>query len=290
MGVSSGDSSQNCRFMVKVQFNAWEFDMPERWEECSLEQIAKLSPLIHWKIEDITETEQEYAVFILLGCSPQFWNELTLEVQQYQALVKIARFAFEQKIVERPFAEFKHQGITYYVFEESFANSDAVDVAWANMQYLAFANPDEPNLDALDELLATLCRPARNDLHEFQLSKDWDGDIREPYNGQRVKARAKEFKSLDIGIKIALLQYFESQNTLFLESYANMMGDDGRAPRYENGMGWVTMLMSVAEKGTFGNFEAVCHQNVHLVWTKCLDDTLEAKEQERLMEAQRLKS
>ena len=76
--------------------------MPERWEECSLEQIAKLSPLIHWKVEDITETEQEYAVFILLGCSPQFWNELTLEVQQYQALVKIARFAFEQKIIVKP--------------------------------------------------------------------------------------------------------------------------------------------------------------------------------------------
>jgi hypothetical protein len=87
--------------MVKVQFNAWEFDMPERWEECSLEQIAKLSPLIHWKVEDITETEQEYAVFILLGCGSKFWKELTLEVQQYQAL-KIARFAFEQKIVERP--------------------------------------------------------------------------------------------------------------------------------------------------------------------------------------------
>jgi hypothetical protein len=71
-----------------------------------------------------------------------------------------------------------------------------VDVAWANMQYLAFANPEEPNLDALDELLATMCRPARNDLHEFQQSKDWDGDIREPYNGQRVKARARNLKAL----------------------------------------------------------------------------------------------
>lgn len=276
--------------MVELQFDKKNFRMPERWDECSVDQIAKLSPLTQWKIDEITRSEREYAVCVLMGCGEAFWKDLTLELPQWHKLQQIADFAFTEKIVERPFENFVHLDTEYLVFQEGFADTDAVDMAWANMQYLAFVNPDAPNTDALDELIATLCRPRRRDLKAFRESKEWDGDEREVYNGQRVKARAKELKTLSLGLKIAILQYFEAQNSMFLENYAQMLGDDGREPRYGNGMGWVTMLMSVAEKGTFGNFENVCYQNVHLIWTKCMDDTLDAKEQEKMLEAQRFKN
>ncbi|MEA5257167.1 hypothetical protein VB264_05170 [Arcicella aquatica] len=276
--------------MVEVQINKKKFTMPERWDECTLEQISKLSPLTQWKVDEITQSEHEYAVCVLMGCSDKFWQRLELELPQWYKLKEVANFAFAEKIVEQPFPSFVHLGTEYLVFQEGFADTDAVDLAWANMQYLAFANPDAPNVVALDELIATLCRPRRKDLLTFRESKEWDGDEREVYNGQRVKARAKELKTLPFGLKVAILQYFEAQNSLFLENYSQMLGDDGREPRYGNGMGWVTMLMSVAEKGTFGNFESVCYQNVHLIWAKCLDDTLDVKEQEKQLEAQRFKN
>lgn len=290
MDVQSSHCIKTNGGMVKVQLNAWYFDMPERWEECSVIQIAKLAALTHWKIDEITRNEHEYAIFTLLGCSPDFWQELSLELTQWYRLKQIARFVFEQRMVERPFERFTHNKVEYLVFDEGFANTDAVDMAWANMQYLAFANPDEPNTDALNQLIATLCRPQRKDIANFRDSKDWDGDYREIHNAQRVNVRAKALADLEVGLKIAILQYFEAQNNIFLERYAQILGDDGRQPRYDNGMGWVTMLMSVAENGTFGNFENVCYQNVHLIWAKCLDDTLDAKDQEKMLEDQRIKN
>lgn len=276
--------------MVKIQLNAWEFDLPETWQECNLRQIAKLSPITSWKKEDITQAVEEYTICTLLKCGWKIWNDLTLQIEQWNALKKIARFAFETFIVERPFEYFDHEGERYYVFSEGFGDSDAVDFAWANLQYVSFANPDNPNLDAVNQLIATLCRPQRRDIEAFKLSKEWDGDTRELYNAQRVKDRAKKLESLDLGIKVALLQYFENQNRKFLEAYAQMFGEDSQEPRYDNGMGWVTMLMKMAEKGTFGNFDDVCRQNVHLVWAKCLDDTLDAKEENERLERERWKN
>ena len=275
--------------MVEVQFDDKVFQMPECWQECSMEQIKVLATFTQVPKDAVGRAEQEFIVEKLLGCGAEFWEELTLEIQQWHQLLKITGFVTDSRIEHFPFA-IKHKDIELFVFQEGFADTDAVDLAWANMQYLAFVNPENPNLEALDELIATLCRPKRKDLKAFKESKDWDGDVREPYNGQRVKARAKQLKDLSFGLKIAILQYFEAQNRVFLEHYSQMLGNDGREPRYDNGMGWVTMLMSVAEKGTFGNFESVCFQNVHLIWAKCLDETLEAKEQEKLMEAERFRN
>lgn len=276
--------------MVKVQLNAYQFEMPERWVECSLEQISKLAALTHYQESDIKASAEEYAVCTLLGCSWQFWQELTLQTEQWGALKQVSKFAFESYFFDRPFPYFDFEGIRYYVFSEGFGDSDAVDIAWANLQYISFANPENPNYDAVHELIATLCRPERLDIEAFKKSADWDGDIRELYNAQRTKERAEIFKRLPTGLTIAILQYFESQNRVFLETYAQMFGDDGTEPRYDNGMGWVTMLMNVADKATFGSFDKVCHQNVHLVWAKCLDDTLDIKEQNKRAEEERFRS
>ncbi|MCU0336345.1 MAG: hypothetical protein MUF12_00650 [Sediminibacterium sp.] len=275
--------------MVTVQLNAYEFKMPESWAECSLEQISKLAALTHYKEDEIKATMDEYVVCTLLGCSNQFWNDISLQNEQWGALKNIAKFAFETYFYDRPFPFFDFNGIRYYVFSEGFSDSDAVDIAWANLQYISFAHPENRNVEAVYELIATLCRPERPDIESFKHSADWDGDIREIYNAQRTKERAKIFKDLPMGITIAILQYFEAQNRVFLETYAQMFGDDGSEPRYDNGMGWVTMLMNVADKGTFGNFNDVCHQNVHLIWAKCLDDTLDIKEQNKQAEEERFK-
>jgi hypothetical protein len=270
--------------MKQVQFNAYEFQMPENWKECSFEQISKLAALTHYQKDEFERTAEEYTVCTLLGCSGKFWDELTLTIDQWYALKKIAKFAFETYFFDRPFEYFDFENVRYHVFSEGFGDSDAVDVAWANLQYISFAHPETPNYEAVHELLATLCRPERPDIQDFRLSKDWDGDIRELYNAKKTNDRAKIFERLDMGIKIALLQYFESQNRVFLEGYSQMFGDGGDEPRYDNGMGWVTMLMKVADKNTFGDFSTVCHQNVHLVWAKCLDDTLDIKEQNKRTE------
>jgi hypothetical protein len=276
--------------MVTVQLNAYTFEMPEKWQECSLEQISKLAALTHYKADELERGAEEYAVCILLGCGWSFWEGLQLQIEQWNALKKVARFAFETYFYERPFEYFDFENVRYHVFKEGFADSDAVDVAWANLQYVSFAHPETPNVDAVHHLIATLCRPERADIETFKTSKNWDGDVRELYNAQRTQDRAKVFEHLPMGMKIAILQYFEAQNRVFLETYSQVFGDSGNEPRYDNGMGWVTMLMTMAEKGTFGNFDSVCHQNAHLVWTKCLDDSLDTKEHNKRTEEENFRA
>ena len=126
--------------------------------------------------------------------------------------------------------------------------------------------------------MAVFLKPERKDLKAFRKSDEWDGDVREPYNEQRVIERAELFKGLDFGLKVAFLQWFEAEFTAFVENYSDVFGkgkDDEQ--RYEDGRGWVMLLKHVATKGYFGNLAGVHRTNAHVVWSYLLDDVLDSK-------------
>lgn len=268
--------------MVVVDLGSETFEVAVSWQELDYNQTLFFAGS-NW-LENPSEEFYHEAVQKLLKCSDSFWNSLELGIEQWNALKKLCDFVFT-RVDGLSFQYFIVDNSRYHIFKPDFEDMDSIDIAYANIQYLQFIGGNEL---ALDELIATICRPTRKDIKTFKLSKDWDGDIREVFNSQRVKERAKLFEQkLDFGLKIAILQYFESENNKFLEQYAGMFGNDGKEPRYDNGMGWITMLMNVASSGTFGDFDRVGEQNCHLIWTKCLDDTLEQREQLEAQKAQK---
>ncbi|GAB3892432.1 hypothetical protein GCM10028803_05250 [Larkinella knui] len=270
--------------MKNIQIGTKSFTMPEGWAECTPEQIQALLPL---QLVDPDTTSPGSSALLkfaaakmLLSASEKLLEQLN--ASQKWRLMRLASWVFTTKIQAKPFDSFTFDGITYLLPEGGFSNTSAIEIAMANINYIAYVRKDQPVIHAVFQLVATLCRPIRPDAQTFKSSTDWNGDLRELYNTVLSDERAKVFqeKNLPIGVVMAILQYFEFTNNRFLEGYKlayEPSEDQDEAPLYENGEGLVTTFMDIAKLGVFGDFENVCKQNGHTVWLFLRDNNLKIK-------------
>lgn len=264
--------------MNVIVYQEKAYRAPEGWPECTPEQWGSLAAFARLPQSERTDDVVQLAAQVWLTMAPRDWAAWTLDAPQWEAVQ--ARFAWIwEPPTSRPFESFVHEGETYFVFDENFSDTRALDLTMALMDYLAFAHPTEPDVSAYERILATLCRPARGDLERFRLSDDWDGDLREPYNELRAADRALKLTSLPGPIKLALFEYFERSANEFLENYERLFGGGGgEEPRYPDGRGWLMLLKNVAKEGHFGDFDRVGRQPAHLVYAALLDDVLTQEE------------
>lgn len=264
--------------MNLIRYRDKQYAAPEGWHECPLPLWGTLVAFARLPEDQRTDDVAQLAAQLWMQVSPADWAAWLMDARQWDSLQQLFAWIWEPPTA-RPGESFVHEGETYYIFEEQFANTRALDLTMALMDYTEFAHPTQPDPTAYERILATLCRPERADLERFRLSDDWDGDVREPYNEQRATDRATKFASLPAPVKLALFVYFEQSATEFLLSYDSLFGGGGeQEARYPDGRGWLMLLKNVAKEGHFGNFDQVCRQPAHLVYAALLDDLLTNEE------------
>ncbi|MVM36476.1 hypothetical protein GO730_00440 [Spirosoma sp. HMF3257] len=271
--------------MKTIEFGTKTYQVAESWAELTPEQYKQL--IMCPRLESNrsagagsfeTIENEAAACRVWLGMSPKVWKNLVLTPWQWGQLRQQCAWLFTSKPEGKPPLDtFVHQGVNYHLPAANFTDSTAVDIAFANMAFVEFAHPDEPTPEALDRLIAILCRPRRTDWRKFQKSLDWNGDVREEFNEQRMAERAKALATLDIQTKLIILDYFERTNHEFLEQYGELFGGS-REPRYGDGRGWIMLLKNVAKEGHFGDFDKVCKTPAHLLFATLLDDLLDQQE------------
>lgn len=274
--------------MKSIEFGNKKYQVAENWSELTPEQYGQLIMCPRLVADGSFKTldHQAAACRALLGMSPKTWAQLSLTPWQWGQLRQQFAWLFTTTPTGKPpLPTFAHKGLNYHLPADAYADTTAVELSYANMAYLAFANPNEPDPDALDRLVATICRPRREDWRKFQNSSAWNGDVREPFSEQRMIERAKALESLDLSIKLIVLDYFERMNNAFLEDYGEMFGAD-RQPRYGDGRGWVMLLKNVAKGGAFGDFDKVCQTPANLLFASMLDDLLDAQDAQEEAEKQ----
>ena len=272
--------------MFQIKLGSKTFFVPENWQESTPQQIRTFLLVRRVPLQKRVRAVFEGLIQAYLGMTDAEWQLLVLGFDQWKNLKNLSSWVFEQPFDGKPFDYFDFEGVRYYLPEPHFADTTALELSIANMLYLEFAHPENPDLTALDRLIATFCRPARADLEAFGLSSEWNGDIRTPYNQPRANTVAKHFATLDTATKVAFLSYFEAMNRDFLNEYSGLFGDSKEEPRYQDGTGWLIILKNVAKSGIWGNFEVVCHQPARTVWAFMLDDVLDDRQQQAELEKQ----
>lgn len=265
--------------MLELKLNKKTFHCPESWAECTPEQTKIFLTARRIPVEHRNRIVYESMLKAYLSMTEKAWLKLILSFEQWRLLKDMLHWVFEEIPSQKPFDYFDYQGIRYYLPDESFSNSTAIEVSIGNMKYLDFAKPENPNTAALNELIATFCRPERADLETFKMSSEWNGDLREPYNQTRTEQTAKKLEGLDTPTKVAFLTYFEVMNTAFLEEFEELFGDSKETPRYQDGTGWLMLLKTAAKSPLWGGFEKVCNQPARIVWAFMLDDVLDARQE-----------
>ena len=257
--------------MITVRHQKWTYCAPQSWQECTFNDWQNLLPFSRIQASE-SNAVQQLACQYWLGVPTKQWRKWQLMPHEWEALQKQFAWVFE-KPTTKPLEFVECGTLRLLLPDDTFANSKAIDVAMSFIHFTDFTKNDfQP--EALDLLVATLCRPARADLAAFQKSKDYDGDFREPYNEVRVQAIAQKISAIPLETKVIILDYFERMSADFLETYGELFGSDNKEPRYKDGRGWIMMLKNIAKEGHFGSFEQVCNQPVHLVFASALDDVL----------------
>jgi hypothetical protein len=267
--------------MKTIDIGTKTYQVAENWSELTPDQYRQLivCPRLEATGSFATLDNEAAACRAWLGMSAAYWRGLVLAHWQWDQLRQQSAWLFTTRPEGKPpIHTFFHAGTNYHLPADGFADSTAIEFAMANLAYLAFANPESPDPDALDRLLTTLCRPRRTDWRKFRKSKDWNGDVREAFTEQRMLDHAKALATLDMTLKLVVLDYFERMNNAFLVDYGELFGPD-RQPRYADGRGWIMLLKNVAKEGHFGDFDKVCQTPAHLLFATLLDDLFDAQEQ-----------
>ncbi len=179
-------------------------------------------------------------------------------------LFELCDWVWEKPIQGTAIRSFEFEGNTYLLPEENLSDLVLFEYGTADLYFREFTKA-EPNLKALDLLIATVCRPEKKDLNINDPA--WDGDRRERYHSKIAERRAMDFSRLPINVKMVVLQSFIAGQRTIHQDYKEIFvsakggGTGSSSPDF----GWIGLVDDLAEQSIFGDWEKTAYTNLHLV-------------------------
>lgn len=263
------------------QTKTWRRELPQSWGD-----LQRSRRFVFWRM--ILNHGQTLLPVIVLRilCLPR-WVWRNMDPDERTSL--IAAFDWMQPrydCKEVPFPSFTHRGETYLLPKARFENGTCLEFVLADGYYNRYRETEDEQI--LLKLVATLCRPAKEDTEE-ELNT---GDARIPVRTkEQVEERAKALRGLDPAMQVAVLLYFVGvkeyvNNTYWMLFQAPAetedMQDDAE-PETPAGpkFGWWSKFMEVAESRLFGNYEEVLQKRLHLICMYLVDQHAKAEQLRR---------
>jgi hypothetical protein len=232
------------------------------FEDCSPLEIASILSRRHFsQMGRFTELEYKQSLVVLLvyGMTNKKFDSFSPEEKIRH--INYIRWAITDTISVRPFENILINGRRFAFPKDDFEDTIAIEYSIANMFYLAFSKPESQSTDTLYDLLSVFVRPVDSSYSRTKKA------IRIKYDTDTALGDAIFLKNnMPFGLVIAFLQWFEKTNNAFIAKNEILFEKSGGRQMFANGEGWIAMLEDVAETGVYGDFDAVCNQNLHTVF------------------------
>jgi hypothetical protein len=111
-------------------------------------------------------------------------------------------------------------GVRYYGPDDGFNNMKIWEWGFTDTQFIEYSKNKSDYL--LHRTIAAIYRPSMNDPEHDRTSKDFKGDIREPFNDAIVDERVKVFEKLDLETKAAIIFNFRVIRRWIEDRYPNV--------------------------------------------------------------------
>lgn len=280
---------------IKVEIGEKVFEAKASWEHCEIADLKQLMPISLLKPEQLPALVWVELVRIVLGASEAYMHRLKLSMDQFQELKDLCKWVFETKFQSFKNNEFIHNKKKYILPADGFENTTALELSLGAMYFTNLVtqsqSPESPpspggGVEDVSPLTDTSDRPGWGTTEEqFDLEKlcavfcrTGKGGVREKYEEGKWQERVEEFKSLEFGVKLAFLHWFQVNFIDFIESYEEVFGGKKEEEkRYPDGRGWVFLLKNLAKVQYLGDLEKVHGMNAHDAWSYLLDDVLDSK-------------
>jgi len=256
--------------MRTFRLNDRPYQVPETWAELTPEQFFAAAP-------HLAEESLAARLRVLKAWCPKvprkMWRGLTDD--QLWDVATLTAWAWRKELDTQGVSEFTHRGTTYQLPEPRLLDAVVVEYAMATVYFHQFAHPQKPRPAALDQLVASLCRPLRENLAEWERNPLWDGQRRERYNAKLAEARALELADAPLGVKIVVLHHYLAAHRFVHQAYHELFkkvvvpeqpAHAKPAKPLSDGTELLELLADVAERGTYGTYEQVAHTSLHTIF------------------------
>lgn len=251
--------------MHHLHLNGQRHPVPARWAELTPAQLLAAAPYLP------SDTAAHRLALLRAWC-PKVPARLLrrLTPDELWDTLALVGWVWEEEIDPAALTEFRHRGTVYLLPEKHLADAVLVEYAMAQVYFHQFARPQQPLPLALDQLVATLCRPAAanldvNDPH-------WDGQRREKYNGKLAEARACALADAPLSAKIMVLHHFLAAQRFIHRSYKVLWRPAAPpvagAPvrNASDGTETLELIADLAERGLYGTYDQVATTSLHTVF------------------------
>jgi hypothetical protein len=149
--------------MYTFRLDSRPHHVPASWAEVKPAQFFAAAP--HLATDSVAAR-----VAVLRAWCPQLRPKdlRRLTPDQLWDVASLVGWAWQQEIDTTGITEFRHRGIPYALPEPQLLDAEVIEYAMAQIYFHQFAHPQRPQAAALDQLVATLCRPLRADLAAVQ--------------------------------------------------------------------------------------------------------------------------
>jgi hypothetical protein len=237
--------------MHEVTINKEKFAIPSDFTELTDEQLLAVVPYKY------AEKPSHFNLIRLL------WPKRNLQYMKLKAshIYELTHWVLEKPLVETNFTKFTHDGTEYLLPDASLATVVLFEYAMASYYLRVFCQSNKE--EYLNMLVATICRPPQEVTH----TPDWNGDLREKYNSALTKQRAKDFETLNFGVKVIVLHVFLEAQARIQKRFASIFKapDEGETPKI-NGVPYTDLMYDLSKTGIYGDYEKVCFTNIHTVF------------------------
>lgn len=248
-------------------------ELPSKWSELTDRQIMDIVPLIYSGTASLP-VQRLQVLKKLLKWPDETWA--MLHPEQVWDLTRQIGWIWESSIGTSKLRFFTWKGKSFYLPSPGLKDMSGLEFAAAE-QHLKEFTRDGGTAHSLNRLLATICRPLKSET----------GLEREPYSSDHAEHMAIEFRSVNLGMRMAILQWYVAQIKDLQANYPKVFPKSEPAPGATSGggplaeFGMLAILFSLADQGTFGDFEKTCTTNLHTILLYLTKKALEHEELER---------
>jgi hypothetical protein len=256
--------------MRTFRLDSRPYQVPDSWAELTPAQFFAAAP--HLGQDTVAGRHA-----VLRAWCPKLRDKdvRRLTAEQLWDLLDLVAWAWRTELDTQGVTEFTHRGRTYCLPEPLLKDAVVVEYAMGLVHFHQFAHSTKPQVAALDQLVATLCRPLHADIAALQEDPEWNGQRREKYNGKLAEARAQELADAPLGVKIVVLHHFLAAQRFIHAAYKDLFkkvepaapAGPGKPapPRQGDGTEMLELLADVAERGVYGTYEQAAQTQLHTV-------------------------
>lgn len=271
--------------MTKVHLNKKYYDVPEKWDELTRDQLLQVMDILFLKGYKDEQILLRLVQMLTRMSDYQFFKCKAEELEEFLYLstfLLLEDFNFTKQLIEK----YHYSHSIFYGPADGLANFRMQEFALTEELFPRWFDSKEKlrnaegDVELLNELVAILYRPA---ISNYDFDKDPNGDKRERFNQNTSSYYATTYVKLwPLNVKLAIATWYAGCRLNIIRCNPDVFEGSGDEPsRY----GLVSVMLGVAETHVFGDFEKVEEQYVNLVMMQLNETVDKANRIKREMKA-----